>query len=238
MTTADHSPDRATLAGEAYDAVLFDMDGVLLRGPATPAEVYRRATARTIETFGLDPTAEQRSILERAHLDEAYLETCAALDVVPDAFWATREENAAQLSHERLREGERKPFHDAAVLDSVRAPLGLVSNNRHATAQFVASRRFPGRFEFVRGRDPTIDGFRRRKPNPYYLNEAMLVLDAETAIYVGDRETDVRAAEAAGIDSAFVRRPHNANVSLSTEPTHELAGLDQLSAISGLQTSG
>ncbi len=39
------------------------------------------------------------------------------------------------------------------------------------------------------------------------------------------------AAANAGVDSAFVRRPHREGYALDAEPTHEIAGLDELPAL-------
>jgi phosphoglycolate phosphatase-like HAD superfamily hydrolase len=53
-------------------------------------------------------------------------------------------------------------------------------------------------------------------------------LGVENALYIGDSETDLVAAHRAGIDSAFLRRDHVADVNLSTEPTIEVATLEEL----------
>lgn len=83
-------------------------------------------------------------------------------------------------------------------------------------------------FSHVRGRDPGVTGFRRRKPDPHYLLDALDAFDADGGLYVGDRETDVVAAERAGLDSASVRQAHNAGTDLSTDPTYEVASLYEL----------
>lgn len=219
-----------------YDAVLFDMDGVLLHGRATPAAIYRRAAAETITTFGLDPSPAQRAVLAQHEYDDAFDVTCRELDVTPDAFWSTREEKAANIAHDRMRDGHRRAHDDTTVLAELAPPLGLVSNNRHATVSYVANRYFPDRFSVARGRDPTIDGYQRRKPDPYYIEEVLLLLDAETALYVGDRETDVRAATAAGIDAALLRRSGAGTSASEVEPTVELEHLTELTSVPGIPT--
>ena len=47
-------------------------------------------------------------------------------------------------------------------------------------------------------------------------------------MYIGDRESDVNAAHAAGIDSAFVRRAFNADTELGTQPTYDVDSLFEL----------
>lgn len=212
------------------------MDGVLLQGRASPAAIYRRAAAETITTFGLEPSNKQRGVLAQRDYDEAFDATCRELEVTPDAFWSTREENAARIAHDRMREGHRQAHEDTIVLEDLAPPLGLVSNNRHATVSFVANRYFPEYFSVARGRDPTIDGYRRRKPDPYYIEEVLLLLDAETALYVGDRATDVQAATAAGIDAALLRRSGAGTNASEVEPTVELEHLTELTSVPGIPT--
>jgi phosphoglycolate phosphatase-like HAD superfamily hydrolase len=53
----------------------------------------------------------------------------------------------------------------------------------------------------------------------------MADLGIERPLYVGDSESDVEAARRAGVDVAFLRRTHNAERSLSVEPTYEVTSL-------------
>ena len=78
-----------------------------------------------------------------------------------------------------------------------------------------------------------VEGFSRRKPDPYYLREALPHLGVSDAIYVGDRETDVRAATRAGLDGIYLRRDHNADAELAVEPVAEIESLHQLSPLLG-----
>jgi len=45
---------------------------------------------------------------------------------------------------------------------------------------------------------------------------------------VGDDESDVVAAHRAGIDSAFIRRPHRRDADLDVEPTYVIDDLHDL----------
>jgi phosphoglycolate phosphatase-like HAD superfamily hydrolase len=80
-------------------------------------------------------------------------------------------------------------------------------------------------FETAYGRQPTLTGAARRKPEPYYIERALAELDAAEALYVGDSEKDIVAAERAGIDSVFLRRDHVTDVTLSVDPTAEVPDL-------------
>jgi len=80
---------------------------------------------------------------------------------------------------------------------------------------------------------PPSPASRKKPPSPYYIERALEDLGAETAIFVGDNESDVLAADNAGIDSAFVRRPHRRSTELSCQPTYEIDDLHDLVSICG-----
>jgi phosphoglycolate phosphatase-like HAD superfamily hydrolase len=109
-----------------------------------------------------------------------------------------------------------------------------MSNNQHATVEYiVAEYGLETMFEAYYGRKPTLRGLKRRKPDPSYLETALNVLDVDSALYVGDSRVDIAAARAAGVDSAFINRPHRCDYRLDIQPTYQL---DTLAAIHGLQT--
>ena len=213
------------------EPLLFDMDGVLLEGTGTDPSIYAAAADDAIEALGLEPTPAQRRDLRR-HEIEPVLEHAADLGVDPDTFWATKDEHASRRSREVISAGERGLYDDVDVVHDLAAAttLGLVSNNRHETATFVATH-FELPFAAVRGRAPTIDGSRRRKPDPHYLERTLETLDAEGGIYFGDRATDVRAARAAGLEAAYLRRPHNAEEPLPAGTSYELSSLEALPSL-------
>lgn len=162
------------------ETILLDMDGVVLEGPGTPQSVYDRAADTAVDELGLEPTDRQRADL-RSHGYESVESACAALGTDPREFWRRKEEAASRLAVERIRSGERALYDDVATLESLaeRATLALVSNNRHETAAFVADR-LSAPFAAARGREPTPEGFRRRKPDPHLLEETLAELGVET----------------------------------------------------------
>jgi len=101
---------------------------------------------------------------------------------------------------------------------------------QHATIEYILDT-FDLRWQFDTwyGREPTLESLERKKPEPYYLEQALADLGTENALFVGDSESDVLAAENVGIDSAFVRRSHSADVNLPVEPTIEITSLTDLS---------
>jgi HAD superfamily hydrolase (TIGR01549 family) len=217
-----------------FDAVLFDMDGVILEGPRTHPDVYDRAADCAADALDLEPTVDQRETL-RAYSYSAVETVCAAFGADPAEFWRRKEAEASRLTAERVRRGERAIYDDVDVLSALgeRTTLALVSNNRDETARFVADY-VSAPFEAARGRDPTAEGWKRRKPAPDYLLETMAALDVEEGVYVGDRETDVLAAERAGLEPAYLRRSHNADAPLPDGTRYELETLADLFDLSDL----
>lgn len=216
------------VAAAEYDAVLFDMDGVLVEGRATPAWVYEQAARDAVSIFDATPTHEQLSTLQQQPYVPSIRACCEALGIDPNAFWNVREQCASARCHRRFEAGKRTVYPDTDALLTLDVPLAVVSNNRATTVRYVSERFFGGLFETERGRDPTIEGFLRRKPETHYLDETLAALGTTDALYVGDRETDILAATEAGIDSAYVRREHNADANLGVAPTFEIETLYDL----------
>ncbi|AUX08265.1 HAD-superfamily hydrolase [Halalkaliarchaeum desulfuricum] len=211
------------------------MDGVLLRGRETEPWVYARAADYVIEELDLSPSDPQRELLRKHRCDEEIVAVCETLGVSLETFWERKEAHASRIENRRIRDGERTPFEDAeAVFELARdRQLGVVSNNRHETVEFVAEYlEFDEVLEYVRGRDPTVEAFRQlRKPNPHYIFEALASLDNSDGWYVGDRPKDMLAAERAGLDGIFLRRTFNQKETPDVEPTHEIDSLYELKTV-------
>lgn len=230
--TTDHDTD-ARIDRTNDGVLLFDMDGVILDGWGTDDAVHSRALNDVLEDRDMRVTGDLRRQLETYEYDDDFRAACEELGVDPATFYRAREERSAKRSIERLAVGIRHLCLDVDALEELAdiAQIGLVSNNYHPTVEFVVDHFRLDAFSFVRGRDLGPDGFRRRKPDPHYLNEALDALDAEGGIYVGDRATDVIAAERAGLDGVFLRREHNAGLDLDVEPFAEIGSLRELDGL-------
>ncbi|SEH38519.1 Haloacid dehalogenase-like hydrolase [Halopenitus malekzadehii] len=150
-----------------------------------------------------------------------------------DAWWRARERHASRRTNARVRSGERPTYPDVGALSTLSAdqPLALVTNNRTATAEFVATYCLPGLFDAVVGRKPTIESYRRRKPEPEFLKRGLAALDTESGCYIGDRETDVIAAQRAGIESIVIDRPHADSDGFAIAPDHVVDSLYGIEAV-------
>lgn len=216
-------------------AVLFDMDGVVLRGRGTPQSVYDRAAERAVTEVGVTPSDETLSLLRR-HGYVTVARGCSRLRVDPREFWRLKEKHACEVCAERLRAGKRGVYDDTDAIEELAdlTTVGLVSNNRQETVDFVADY-FDLPFDVTHGREPTPEGFARRKPFPDLLVDATNALETndESPLYVGDRRKDVVAARSAGMKPAFVRRSHNEDAPLPSRAAYELGSLDDLRRIVG-----
>jgi len=231
--TAETCSMRAPTTGNR--ALLFDMDGVLIEGHGVDDVVHERACDDAIAEYEIEVPDRYRPALASYEYGDLFVDACEAVGVDPVDFYATRERHSARRIVRRLRSGERGLYPDVDALDAVgeHYRLGIVSNNYDPAVRSVVDHHGLDTFAFARGRDAGVDGFARRKPDPHYLFEGLAALDATDGYYVGDRETDVLAAERAGLDSVFVRRDHNANQALRVEPTHEIESLFELVRLVG-----
>ena len=198
------------------------MDGVLLEGTGTPSWVYAAGADVAVDELLPEdnPPDEDRRLLRTCGFTDELVACCDRLGIDAPTFWRLKDQRASAIEAERIRSGERGLYDDVdAIRDLVASrPSALVSNNRAETVSFVADH-FDLGFDVVRGREPTRDAYERRKPRPDFLEAALEELDADAGVYVGDRHTDVEAAERAGLEAVFVERPHNRDVELPTTAT-------------------
>ncbi len=207
------------------------MDGVILEGPGTDPQVYADAADTALEDLGAEPTSDQRDDLRRHDLENVTTH-CDTLGIDAAAFWKLKDEYASETTHDLIRSGERGLYDDIDAIGELadRTTVGLVTNNRHATAEFVADY-VPIEFDVVRGRRPTFDDYRRRKPDPDFIDDALSELGVSDGLYVGDSRKDVTAGRAAGLEPIYLRRSHNRHVD---RPTDAAAVVDSLAALSAV----
>lgn len=171
---------------ETYDAVLYDLDGTLVR-LAVDWAVVEQEIATVLRAAGADPDG---------------LVTWDLLDAA-DAAGVRSEVESILSRHERegARRADRLPLADEVLADDI--PTGVVSLNAEAAVHIALEKEsLADAVDVVVGRD-TIDA---RKPAPEPLLAALdaLAVDPADALFVGDSETDELAAERAGIAFRYV----------------------------------
>jgi HAD superfamily hydrolase (TIGR01549 family) len=212
-------PERLSAVGvfvdvHVYEAVVFDNDGVLTE--RTDRGVLRDAARAAFEAYDVDPDEETVDSMV-AGVDPGVLgDVCTRYDLDPEAFWRERDRQFVRVQCRETDAGRKPMYSDVDVLGDLDVPMGVVSNNQNATIDHVfAVHDLHRYFDTWYGREPTVESVERKKPEPYYVEQALEDLDATGALFVGDKRTDVQAAHAAGIDAALVRRPHNDGVDVT-----------------------
>lgn len=211
-----------------YDTVLFDSDGVLVEPPARETQAgATRDAFRSVGTTTVEPHHVD-AIVAGVSLEDLY-DICSIYDLEPERFWEVRERLDEESQFEKFRDGYRTRYDDVTAISDLRQRCGVVSNNHHSTIEFVLDHfELHSPFETYYGREKTLESLRLKKPNTHYLDSALADLEADSALYVGDSESDVIAAHRAGMDSVFVRRDHCRSVDLSVTPTYEVSDLLEL----------
>lgn len=211
----------------AYDSIVFDNDGVLTT--PTDRDVLLEAMHEAFDTVGVaePPSSHVETLLRPDVPSLRRVATDHGVD--PDTLWRAREDAAIATQLEELRTGRKRPYDDVDALESLSIPTGIVSNNQHETIGNVLDH-CDLAVDVWYGREPTLEGIERKKPTPYYLERAVSELPGENPLFVGDSRADVLAADAAGVDAAFLRRDHRTDYELPVEPTHEIESLASLSA--------
>ena len=214
-----------------YDGLLFDHDGVLVELISRDAidAGLRRHGGESLRALGVDPGPALFDALNVGAEREEIRSIADGHGVDAGALWQCRDDAIETTLRRATRDGEKEPYDDVDALSAVDLPCGVVSNNQRRIVEFVLEAHgLDHLFETVRARDPVLASLDRKKPAPTYIEAAMADLDIETPLYVGDSESDVLAAHRAGVDTAFLRRAHNADTPLSVQPTHEVTGLDEV----------
>ena len=205
-----------------YDAILFDNDGVLVEPPGD--DTLLAAAEAAFAAVGVaDPDDEHVADVVRGVTPDLLEEVCGAYEIDPHEFWHARDRHASKAQLAEFRDGDRGRYDDVAALADLDHDFGIVSSNQHATVEFVLDFcEFGHLFDTHYGREMGVESLHRKKPEPYYLEAALADLGADSALFVGDSESDLLAARRAGLDSAFVRREHCEDAALSVEPTYEV----------------
>jgi phosphoglycolate phosphatase-like HAD superfamily hydrolase len=171
---------------QSYDAVVYDLDGTLVRLPVDWGAVERALTDCAADA-GIDPGGR----------------TAWELLDAGEAAGVADEMEALVAEHERegARRAERLPTaEELAALD---VPAAVCSLNCEAACRTALRRHdLAAHVGAVVGRDSVPE----RKPDPAPLLAALAPLDVAPgdALFVGDSPADAEAAEAAGLDFRWV----------------------------------
>jgi len=213
-----------------YDAVVFDMDGVLVE--RSPSWVFTDAAERTLREAGIDdPTGREFRTVRvlEAGLEWASDHFESAHGISFDRLWHRRNELVTENQLTAITDGEKGLYDDASAVLDVPVARGIVSNNQHAAVGNVLDQfDLRAHFDTWYGLGPGVEDVGAEKPATGYMEQALSDLATEDALYVGDRSSDVAAAHNVGIDAAFVRREFNTDDDPDPEPTLDVDSLHEL----------
>lgn len=168
-----------------YDAVVYDLDGTLVRLP--------------VDWEAVD--AEVVGILREAGVDADGITAWDGLDLAPEAGVTDAVEEAiASREREAADSADRLPLADALPLS---VPTAVCSLNCEAAVRTALDRHgLLAHLAAVVGRDTVLE----RKPHPEPLLTALRELGVEPsrALFVGDSRRDELTAERAGASFRYV----------------------------------
>lgn len=222
---------------ECYDAVCFDNDGILVDPPLWDSK--DRAIRAAFDDVGVaEPERRHVEAMARGVTTDHLRTVCGHYGIDPEAFWSARERRDEDAQMADFRDDRREPYDDVDAIGEVTDghAVAVVSNNHTSTVAFVLECFDLERYvDAAAGRPMTVESLDLKKPNPHYIERTLedLGVTADAALYVGDSEKDVVAADRAGTDSAFVRRPHREGLKLSVEPTYEVETLEAVATLVG-----
>lgn len=202
---------------KVYDAVIFDCDGVLIDSDRDDFKWANDIRREVAGEKGIDANLEKLRVLFAQESKEESVEelleqySFTEEDVLE---WERQiaEEKVNRTENENIRlyrdvEGVLESFKDQKV------PVTVISNAYYtATSEILELLGIEDYLEFYTA--PRLENgleayTEKMKPSPDMLEEAAGEVGADNPLVVGDSISDVKAAEAAGFDSAYLCRPHS-----------------------------
>lgn len=214
------------LMGANFDAVLFDMDGVLVDVSASYRVAIEKAANKYFQKTGMDCKILQADVSKIKSISGFNNDWDATYALVNAQKSCTRAEDAKPLTEKEkksplyaeLREffqnfylgglmQKEKPLISTRTLNALCAAglqMCLVTGRPRKEAQFAIENNKWEKY-FPKGSIVALEDCEYEKPNPAPLLLAMKKLRAKNPIYVGDSISDVAACKSASLRCISVR---------------------------------
>jgi|AntAceMinimDraft_16_1070373.scaffolds.fasta_scaffold02794_8 phosphoglycolate phosphatase len=194
-----------------YDIIGFDFDGVLLDSVRKDHNSWKyRMLRKTLAYFDILDTRQNMQRIYMEHLAKNIETFCRDFGIdEPETLWQVREKNLREEKYQGILSSEIPLFSDVRTVEALSRShtLAICSNATQRMLDFSLDYfSLSGYFSCWVGRSGDFEDLSRMKPNPYYLNKMIAMLDSTSILYVGDREQDQEAARNAGIDSLLLSR--------------------------------
>ncbi|WEL23579.1 HAD family hydrolase [Candidatus Nanohalovita haloferacivicina] len=197
----------------AYSSVIFDMDGVLLNSLVDGEKWKYRAVDRALKEKDVEPENVSRDGKDAILGDKGYkacLKKSSKLGLDPREIWSLVAQETTNARGEELRKGNFELYPEAEKvvknLHQKDIPLAVISNAPEAAVKMMIEYfELKQYFKFFAG-VRNFEDLRDRKPHPNHLELAKAELKRDPFIYVGDSDSDLKAAENARMDSVWVKR--------------------------------
>ena len=194
-----------------YDAIGFDLDGVLLDSVRKDHNVWKyRMLSKTLAYFDIPDTSQNMEKIYMENLAKNIETFCRDFGIDrPETLWQVREKNLREEKYQAIRSSEISLFPDVRIVEALSRShtLAICSNVTQEMLDFSVGYFSLGEyFSCWVGRNGDLEDLARMKPNPYFLNKMIAMLGSTNILYVGDREQDRAASRMAGIDSLLLAR--------------------------------
>lgn len=198
----------AILSGMSYQAVLFDMDGVIVDSEPLHAEVYKR----TLKKYGYDITDEQYKAYILGKTDKVGLRDyfdALSLNDDPSPILTDKAQAYLAFAADKL-----KPYQEVVGLIHDLAgrsiALGLVTGSLRAEAELtLRTLGLESYFSSVVAAEDV--AYSKPDPEGYLKAAAALRVEPAVCLVIEDAPSGIRAANAAGMHCVAVTSGHTAN---------------------------
>lgn len=216
-----------------YNSIIFDMDGVILNSVSGEQKWKYDAVKDSIKELGADPEDISKEELDKILGDKGYgecIKTCNKYGLNPRKAWKLIAEKTTLARIEKMKQGDFKLYEGVNnTLEKIRRSnikTAVISNAPESAVEATIQEYDLGKcFKFYRG-IRNFEDLRDRKPHPNHLEIAKAELRSGPYLYVGDSESDIKAAKNAEVSSMWV---HSRNNQLNEKPDYTIEKISELS---------